>query len=118
MRRIRGAAAASRTWPWVDRLASVRAESIVSIKRSSSKGLVTAGTYHEQVAITGKNNTTGASEADRIVIQADPGAPRESVVVTPPAAPCINGEALRFRPSKVLTPRGLTLPGAPSRAPL
>jgi Putative Ig domain/Right handed beta helix region/Glucodextranase, domain B len=70
------------------------------------------GTYREQVAISGKNARTGATESDRIVIHADPGAPPGNVVVTPPAASCANGHAFRLQKSRFVTLRGLTIAGA------
>jgi hypothetical protein len=70
-----------------------------------------AGTYQEQVAVAGKNNTASASEADRIIIQADPSAPLGSVVVTPPTTQCVNGPAFWFVTSKFITLRGLTITG-------
>ena len=36
---------------------------------------IRAGTYPEQLTITGTNNFQGATEVDRIVIQADPATP-------------------------------------------
>lgn len=36
---------------------------------------IQAGSYQEQVNISGKNNVAGATEADRIIIEADPTAP-------------------------------------------
>src|SRR5204862_179760 len=53
--------------------------------------------------------------ADRIVIQADPAAPPGSVVVTPGTARCTHA-ALRFRRSKFVTLRGLTITGAGGQA--
>jgi hypothetical protein len=75
-----------------------------------------AGTYHEQVSITGKNNTAGASEADRIVIETDPAAALGSVVLTPPTPQCTLGHAVRFQQSKFITLRGLTITGAGGQA--
>lgn len=74
-----------------------------------------AGSYHEPVSISGKNDTGDATEADRIVIQADPAAPPGSVVVTPGTARCTHA-ALRFRRSKFVTLRGLTITGAGGQA--
>ena len=73
--------------------------------------VIQAGTYVEQVAITGKNNTTGATEADRLVIEADPEAPPGSVVLQGRGGPCTNGDAVRLHRSKFITIRGLTITG-------
>src|SRR3990167_3421403 len=43
--------------------------------------VIQAGTYVEQVSISGKNNTGTATEADRIVLEADPAAPLGSVIL-------------------------------------
>ncbi len=70
------------------------------------------GLYREQVVITGKNSGNGATDTDRIVIEADPAAPVGSVVVAPPAASCTSGHAFRFQQSRFVTLRGLTITGA------
>ncbi len=74
------------------------------------------GTYHEQVNVTGKNNTAGASEADRIVIQADPAAAVGSVVLQGSVTQCTNGYAVKLQQSKFITLRGLTITGAGGQA--
>jgi len=43
---------------------------------------IQAGSYPEQLAITGKNNFPGATEVDRIVIEADPITQPGQVVLT------------------------------------
>jgi pectin methylesterase-like acyl-CoA thioesterase len=43
---------------------------------------IQAGTYPEQLSITGKNNFQGASEVDRITIEADPATQPGQVVLT------------------------------------
>jgi RHS repeat-associated protein len=78
--------------------------------------VVQAGTYHEQVAITGKNNTASATEADRIVIEADAAAAVGSVVVQGSVSQCTNGYAFRLQQSKFITIRGLTITGAGGQA--
>jgi hypothetical protein len=78
--------------------------------------VVQAGTYQEQVAITGKNNTGSPSEADRIVIEADPAAPVGSVVLQGAVTQCTSGHAVRFQQSKFVTLRGLTITGAGGQA--
>jgi RHS repeat-associated protein len=74
------------------------------------------GTYVEQVSITGKNNTAGAGEASRIVVETDPGAPVASVVLQGAVTQCTSGYAVRFEQSKFVTLRGLTITGAGGQA--
>ncbi len=74
--------------------------------------LIQRGSYIEQVSILGKNNTAAATEAARIVIQADPDAPVGSVVLRGAVATCTNGHAIRFQQSKFVTVRGLTITGS------
>lgn len=77
---------------------------------------IQAGTYPEKVSISGKNNTTTATESDRIVIEADPLAPLGSVVVTGASSVCTNGFAFRLQQSKFITIRGLTITGTGGQA--
>ncbi len=70
---------------------------------------IQAGTYVEQVQVTGKNNTAGATEADRIVIQADQAAAVGSVVLQGAVSQCTQGYAIRLQQSKFITIRGLTI---------
>ena len=74
------------------------------------------GTYVEQVTITGKNNVSGAAEADRIILEADSSAPLGSVVLRGAAHQCTNGYAIRLQQSKFITIRGLTITGAGGQA--
>ena len=77
---------------------------------------IQAGTYIEQVSISGKNNTAGASENDRIVIESDPALFPGSVVIDGLVNQCTNGHAFRFQQSKFITLRGLTITGAGGQA--
>jgi RHS repeat-associated protein len=77
---------------------------------------IQAGTYHEQVNISGKNNFTGAAEADRIIIEPDPWAPVGSVILTGAVSQCTNGYGIRLQQSKYITIRGLTITGAGGQA--
>jgi parallel beta-helix repeat protein len=77
---------------------------------------VQAGTYQEQINISGKNNVAGASESDRILIEADPAAPVGSVTLTGAVSQCTNGYAIRLQQSKFITIRGLTITGAGGQA--
>jgi len=72
---------------------------------------VRAGTYVEQVNVTGKN-ASALSEASRIVIQADPAGPPGSVVLHGAVAQCAQGHAIRLQQSRFVTIRGLTITGA------
>src|SRR5712691_1745137 len=74
------------------------------------------GAYTEQVSIQGKNNTATATEASRIVIQADPAAPAGSVTLHGAVATCDDGHAIRFKQSKFVTVRSLTITGAGGQA--
>jgi len=77
--------------------------------------LIQAGTYQEQVSISGKNNTA-TTEASRIIIEADPQGTVGSVVLKGSVAGCTNGHAVRFEQSKFITLRGLTITGAGGQA--
>ena len=74
------------------------------------------GTYQEQVTIAGKNNTASATEADRILIEADPAAPVGSVVLQGAVFQCTDGSAIRLQQSRYITIRGLTITGAGGQA--
>ena len=77
---------------------------------------IQAGTYPEQLTIQ-KNGFAGASESDRIVIEADPLAPPGSVVLTGSAGPqCTDKFAIRLKQSKYITIRGLTITGTGGQA--
>ncbi len=73
---------------------------------------VQAGTYREALTIDSKNNFAGATEASRIVIEADTALPPGSVTLRPPPASCLNGQGVLIRRSKFVTLRGLTITGA------
>src|SRR5215813_11516342 len=73
------------------------------------KIVIRPGIYTEQVSIQGKNSSAAATDAARIVIQADPDAPVGSVVLRGAVATCTNGHAIRFQQSKFVTVRGLTI---------
>jgi len=78
---------------------------------------IQAGTYAEQLSISDKNNFQSASEIDRIVIEADPGARSGSVVLTGSAGPqCTDKFAIRLKQSKFITIRGLTITGTGGQA--
>lgn len=75
---------------------------------------IQAGTYAEKVTISGKNNTANSTESDRLIIEADPNAAPGGVVLRPPSASCLNGQAVVISQSKFVTLRGLTITGAVS----
>lgn len=77
---------------------------------------IQAGTYPEQLSITGKNNFAGASEVDRIVIEADPAMNPGQVVLAGAAGACTGNYAIRFQQSKFITIRGLTITGTGGQA--
>ncbi|HEX5605915.1 MAG TPA: right-handed parallel beta-helix repeat-containing protein, partial [Candidatus Binatia bacterium] len=78
---------------------------------------IQAGTYPEQLSISDKNNFQSASEIDRIVVEADPGAGSGSVVLTGSAGPqCTDKFAIRLKQSKFITIRGLTITGTGGQA--
>ena len=58
---------------------------------------IQAGTYQEQVNISGKNNVAGANDADRIILEADPTAPVGSVILQGAVTQCTNGYAIRLQ---------------------
>jgi hypothetical protein len=73
--------------------------------------VVQAGRYVEQVVVQGKNAGAGASEGDRIVVEADAAAAPGSVVVEGPGGKCDAGVAVRVRQSRFVTLRGMTVTG-------
>jgi RHS repeat-associated protein len=77
---------------------------------------IQAGSYPEKVAISGKNNTAGATETDRITIEADPSALPGSVVVAGATSVCTSGYAFRLQQSKFITIRGLSITGTGGQA--
>lgn len=86
-------------------------QAAVTAAQAGDRIVIQAGTYLEQVSISGKNNTTGATEADRLVIEADPAAPPGGVVLRGSGGSCTNGHAIRLQRSKFITIRGLTITG-------
>jgi hypothetical protein len=77
---------------------------------------VQAGEYLELVVIKGKNNSAGATEADRIVIEADPTVSVGSVVLGGASQKCNKGNAIQIESSKFITLRGLTITHAGGQA--
>jgi hypothetical protein len=77
---------------------------------------IQAGTYTEQVLIQGKNAHATASEADRIVIEADPAPPDEDAVLHGAVAQCTLGHAIRLLQSHFITIRGLLITNAGGQA--
>jgi K319L-like, PKD domain/Bacterial Ig domain/Right handed beta helix region len=83
----------------------------VTAAEAGDRVVVQTGVYSEQVSIVGKNGATGAVEPDRLIIEADPTAPLDSVVLLGSGGPCTNGHGLRLQRSKFVTIRGLTITG-------
>lgn len=77
---------------------------------------IQAGTYPEQLSITGKNNFQGATEVDRIVVEADPATQPGQVVLTGAPGACTGNHAIRLQQSKFVTIRGLTITGTGGQA--
>ena len=77
---------------------------------------IQAGTYPEQLSITGKNNFQGAAEVDRIIVEADPATQPGQVVLTGSPGACTGNYAIRFQQSKFITVRGLAITGTGSQA--
>ncbi len=77
---------------------------------------IQAGTYPEQLSIAGKNNFQGATEVDRIVIQADPATQPGQVVLSGAPGACTANYAIRLQQSKFITIRGLTITGTGGQA--
>ncbi len=77
---------------------------------------IQAGTYPEQLSVTGKNNFQGATEVDRIIIEADPATQPGEVVLTGAPGACTGNHAIRLQQSKFITIRGLTITGTGGQA--
>ena len=77
---------------------------------------IQAGTYPEQLSITGKNNFPSATEIDRIVIEADPSEQPGQVIVRGAPGACTGNYAIRLQQSKFITIRGLTITGTGGQA--
>ncbi len=77
---------------------------------------IQAGTYPEQLSITGRNNFPGASEVDRIIIEADPATNPGQVKLTGVPGTCTGNYAIRVQQSKFITIRGLTITGTGGQA--
>jgi RHS repeat-associated protein len=74
------------------------------------------GTYAEQLSISGKNNFQGATEIDRIIIEADPATQPGQVILTGSPGACTGNYAIRLQQSKFITIRGLTITGTGGQA--
>jgi K319L-like, PKD domain/Bacterial Ig domain/Right handed beta helix region len=77
---------------------------------------IQAGTYPEQLSITGKNNFPGATETDRIIIETDPATQPGEVVLTGAPGACTGNYAIRLQQSKFITIRSLTITGTGGQA--
>ena len=78
--------------------------------------LIQAGVYDAPLSIDGKNNTPTATEANRILITADPAAPVGSVVLKGAGQSGALGEGVVLNTSKFITVRGLTITKMEGRA--
>src|SRR6266576_430581 len=78
---------------------------------------IQAGTYPGQLSITGKNNFQGATEVDRIIIEAAPATTPGNVVLNGGgSSSCTNNFGIRFKQSKFVTVRDLTITGNGAQA--
>ena len=91
-------------------------QAAVDVAASGDVVRLQAGTYVEQVLVADLNNFSGASEADRIVIEADPEVPVGSVVLDGANDNCTLGHAIAFSRSYFVTLRGLVISGAGGQA--
>ena len=74
--------------------------------------LIQAGVYDAPLSIKGKNNSSTATETNRILIAADPAAPVGSVVLRGTKQNGAPGDAIVLEASKFITLRGLTITNA------
>ena len=77
---------------------------------------IQGGTYPEKLELNGKNNFQGATEIDRIIIEADPVTQPGQVVLTGAPGACTGNYAIRLQQSKFITIRGLTITGTGGQA--
>jgi len=77
---------------------------------------IQGSTYPEQLELNGKNNFQGATEIDRIIIEADPATQPGQVVLTGAPGTCTGNYAIRLQQSKFITIRGLTITGTGGQA--
>lgn len=77
---------------------------------------IQAGEYASAVVVRGKNNTETATEADRIILEADPAAPQGSVILGTTDPKCVAGANLQIESSQFITIRGLTIAGGKRQA--
>jgi hypothetical protein len=78
--------------------------------------LIQAGVYDAPLAVKGKNNSSKATEANRILIAADPAAPVGGVVLRGTKQKGASGDAIVLEASNFMTLRGLTITSAGGRA--
>jgi hypothetical protein len=90
-------------------------QTAVTVALAGETVRIQAGTYQKQVEIQGKN-ASSTTEADRLVIEADPAAPVGSVVLRGAVSQCTAGHAIRLQQSRYITIRGLTITGAGGQA--
>ncbi len=83
-------------------------QAAVNAARAGDTVEIQPGIYPEKVLIANKNNSASATENDRITIETDAFDPG-SAVVTGNNGGCSGGYAIRFKRSKFVTLRGLTI---------
>jgi len=89
-------------------------QSAIDAARAGQTVRILSGEYVEKLVVKQKN-ATSRSEADRIVVEADPRAPAGSVVVRGAKNRCEGGYAVDFDRSRFVTLRGLTISGGGAR---
>lgn len=84
-------------------------QAAVSAAQAGDIVRIQPGQYREAVVIKAKNKGGTATEADRIVIEADPSASPGSVIVGSLDGKCSKGHAFRVESSRFVTIRGLAI---------
>ncbi len=87
-------------------------QAAIDAVRAGERIEIQPGEHVEQLRIFEKNFSDAASEADRIVIEAEPGAPPASVMLRGRRDRCEGGFAVDFSRSRYVTLRGLAISGA------
>jgi VCBS repeat-containing protein len=91
-------------------------QAAINVVGAGSVIQIQAGSYPEQISISSKNNFPGATEIDRIVIEAEPSTRPGQVVLTGAPGACTGNYAVRLQQSKFITIRGLTITGTGGQA--
>src|ERR1043166_7692645 len=87
-------------------------QAAVTAAQAGDTVIIQTGQYNEAVVVKGKNKAAAATEADRIVIEADPAAPTGSVLIGANGPSCTSGTVFQFASSRFVTLRGVTIRNA------